>query len=105
MRGGPAPMPKKGPETHGWVFYAVSEATSTEDARLVTLKAYLYRSLTVAALLRSSAENSCVAERITARLRIHTQPVRFMANGNAREELAVARIDRVNLRVIPAGEP
>src|ERR1043166_8433176 len=41
-------------------------------------------------------------ERITPRLRIHAQTVRPLAHLDPREQLAVRRVERVHLGVVPA---
>ena len=53
----------------------------------------------------SSAEDPCVPERIAAGLRVDAQPVRFTAHGDARQQLAIAGVDSVNLGVKAPGEP
>src|SRR5215470_12766870 len=50
-------------------------------------------------------QNAGVAERVAAGLRVDAEAVRPLADGNAREQVAVSRVERVNLRVVAAGQP
>src|SRR5262249_55944279 len=50
-------------------------------------------------------KDSRMAERISSRLRINAETMRLSFHRDPREEMTVSRIDRVNLGIVPAGQP
>src|ERR1700744_85651 len=50
-------------------------------------------------------ESAGMARRVPAGLRINAQPVRAFADLNARQQMSVARVERINLCVVTAREP
>ena len=101
---------KKGSVTDARMFCAATKATSTENGRLATPGARAssetrgsdgvrHKRASTSPGRLVSGKFQCLAERVTAGLGVYAQAVRFVSDGTAREERAVAGIDRVNLRV------
>src|SRR5262245_17120629 len=51
------------------------------------------------------SQDTGMAERVAPGLRINTEAVRSLADRNPSQQVAVGRIERINLRVVAAREP